>query len=96
MKSIELKSTKEALPSGQEIELSTQQLIKTAVNNTPQGGFTATDMLDRLRILEVLEKAKGKKLDLEDSDFKKLGEFVKITKWAFISRFITEFDNQFR
>lgn len=96
MKTVQLKSTKETLPSGQEIEITTEQLIKTACNNSPQGGFTATDMMDRIKILDLLDKAEQGKLELEDADHKKLGEFVKATKWAFISRFITEFDAQFR
>lgn len=35
MKTVQLKSTKETLPSGQEIEITTEQLIKTACNNSP-------------------------------------------------------------
>ena len=96
MKTIELKNQTEAISIGankQDIDISTLELIKIATFTTPQGGFTANDMANRLRILDAIEKISEntKFLTLEDSDFANLGKYVNETKWGMISRTIAEF-----
>jgi hypothetical protein len=97
MKSIQLKTAKEkVVVNGNEIEqeFKTIELIRQATNFTPPGGFNAADMINRIRILDVLEKANGE-LNLEDADFENLKKYVKETRWGVISKTIVEFINQF-
>lgn len=100
MKTIELKTVTEEIFSGQgkkPVEIKTIDLIKTAVNNTPPGGFAFTDMLNRLRIgdavdkLEKMDASEPAVLHLEDADFENLKKYVHDTKWAIVSRTIVEF-----
>jgi len=52
MKSIIIKVTDEKVNG----EDSTVSLIRTAVNNTPPGGFEVTDMMNRLKLGGILDK----------------------------------------
>ena len=143
MKSITNKTTDELYidETGREMpfRLTTALLIKTAIKNTPAGGFEVTDMMNRLKISKVLEdyeavKRKEKRnrlikaqqeakalaeaepdmiyddseipeekdislkvpdydgvIKLEDTMFDKFGEYVKPTKWLFMSQNIVDF-----
>lgn len=114
MKTIELKTTKEMVVVGgkheSEIEISVSDLIKTACNNPVKGGFTASDMVNRVRILDFLEAANKKTietplvvstepvvgvLELEDADYKNLAAMVAETKWAVVSKEILAFVQSF-
>ncbi len=67
MKSIIIKTTDESIPnpeSGESLKfkLSTFSLIRTAVNNSPPGGYELADMMNRLKLSTVLEEyERGKK-----------------------------------
>lgn len=114
MKQITLKKEEfgEILPKdGKKGFISTIQLINTAINNTPQGGFAVSEMMERLTIqkkVKDMEKQIGEGedvytditspwvLELEDAEFKQLGTWVHAVKWAFLSDFIVDFDQQFK
>lgn len=68
MKTIKLKVYKEEI-GGRPTFLTTYDLLKTAVNNPPQGGFSVEDMKNRLRLLNVLDKHKSE-FDIKDGQFK--------------------------
>lgn len=57
MKELELKIVKETV-MGNEIIISTYGLLKVAINNTPQGGYTVEDMTTRLKLLDLVEEHK--------------------------------------
>lgn len=99
MKSIALKTTKETvMVNGENIEqeFKTIELIRGAVNFTPPGGFDAQDMMNRIRILDTIDKVNGQEeLSLEDRDYENLEKYVKSTKWGVISKTIIEFINDF-
>lgn len=65
MKTIKLVTKKEKLYGDngvqQEVPINTILYIKTAVNNTPPGGFETSDMMNRLKISELLDKYERKK-----------------------------------
>lgn len=104
MKTIELKKVKEKVVvnnSQQEAEIKTIDLLKVAINAPSQGGYSVSEMSQRLKLLDVVdqaEKSNEDKVSFEDSDFEVLKKLVKDTKWAIISRtvvdFVTEFDKQ--
>lgn len=97
MKTIEFKSTKEKLTVGgreQELDITTVDLLKTAINNPVQGGYSVSDMLLRLKLLDLVTKESDlgeKSVQIEDADFAQLGRIVKETKWAVLSKTILEF-----
>lgn len=104
MKTIELKTTTEKVftPAGeQEMQLSTFDLLKASINETPQAGFTVDEMMYRLKVRQLLEETNAKlqtatvpvSLQLEDADYSRLKELVKAMKWAFASQFIVDFVN---
>jgi len=99
MKSIQLKTVKEkVLFNSAEIEqeFKTIELIKQAVNFTPPGGFNASDMINRIRILDLLDSANSaENLALEDADYENLKKYVKETKWGVVSKTIVEFIKEF-
>lgn len=112
MKSIELKTaTEKASVQGaeREIDLSTVSLLKTAINNVPEGGYTASDMLNRIKILDKIEalprvevstlgdstSVTREFLDLEDAEFALVKGYVGSVKWGVLSRFIIDFTQVF-
>ena len=98
MKSIQLKTVKEkVLFNSAEIEqeFKTIELIKQAVNFTVPAGFNASDMINRIRILDVLDFTKDEILNLEDADYENLKKYVKETRWGIVSRTILEFIKEF-
>lgn len=58
MKPIELKVTKEFI-QGRDTFLTTYDLLKSAINNPSQNGFTVEEMMQRLRLLDKLDAHKG-------------------------------------
>lgn len=114
MKQITLKKEElEGITSkdGKKGYIATIQLINTAINNAPSGGFAVTEMMERLAIqkkVRDMEKQIGEEenaytditspwvLELEDAEFKQLGTWVHSVKWAFLSDFIVDFDQQFK
>lgn len=70
MKSIELKVTRENL-GGKETFLTTYDLLKGAINNPSQNGFSVDEMMKRLRLLEKIDAHKNlfeiKEQDYNDS-----------------------------
>lgn len=103
MKSIELKTTiEQVFISGvkKEYEFSTLELIKTAANNCPPGGFAASDMMSRLRIIDAVESCEKQGspadvINLEDNDYENLKKYVETTKWNVLSRSIVDFIKSF-
>lgn len=107
MKTIELKKTKESiLFNGKSVEMDfyTADLIRTAVNQPVKGGYTTTDLVNRIRIADKLEEANrqltvegnAKLLELEDSDYKNLSALVAEARWPVVSKTILEFVESFK
>lgn len=67
MKSIELKVTKEFI-QGRDTFLTTYDLLKSAINNPSQNGFTVDEMMQRLRLLDKVEAHKGF-FEIKSEDF---------------------------
>lgn len=65
-----------------EKELDYKNLIETALDVVPQGGFTPKDIRDRNRIQEALDKATTV-IKLEDSDYEALEKIIKDSRWLF-------------
>ena len=68
MKSIELKVAKENL-GGRETFLTTYDLLKSAINNPSQSGFSVDEMMKRLRLLEKVD-AHRELFDIKPEEFK--------------------------
>jgi len=101
MKTLELKKVEETVViNNQQVktEISYLDLLKIAVNAPSQGGYTVSEMGQRLRILDVInatEKANDNKIAFEDADFTVLSKLVKDAKWSVISRTIVDFVGEF-
>jgi len=101
MQTVHLKTTKEDVVLGDQkvtIELSTQELLKTVINHTPEGGYTASEMLMRIKLLDKVEYAEKNNENLiqfEDTQYEHLSKLVKQTKWGVVSRTILEFIESF-
>jgi hypothetical protein len=67
MKSIELKVIKENI-QGRDTFLTTYDLLKSAINNPSQSGFSVDEMVKRLRLLNKVEDQKGL-FDIKPEDF---------------------------
>lgn len=106
MKTIKLKANKETI-NDQETIFSTYHLLKMAINNPSEKGFDVDEMMQRIKIMAVLDAHKETFKDLnednynvevevsfEDADFKKLQEIYKSMKWAVISQTIVDLKKQ--
>ena len=106
MKTIKLTAQKETI-NDQETIFSTYHLLKMAINNPSEKGFDVDEMMQRLKIMAVLDQHKDKFSDLnednigieaeasfEDADFKKLQELYRQMKWAVISQTIIDLKKQ--
>ena len=106
MKTIKLTAQKETI-NDQETIFSTYHLLKMAINNPSEKGFDVDEMMQRLKIMSVLDEHKDKFNDLkednlnvqaevsfEDADFKKLQELYRQMKWAVISQTIVDLKKQ--
>ncbi|MCH8060093.1 MAG: hypothetical protein IIA11_06505 [Proteobacteria bacterium] len=78
MKTLELKDT--AIKSGDET-INYEQLIRSCLDNPPQGGFSMQDMKDRDRIEKALVASNGI-LELEDADVQNLKNLVSQMRWG--------------
>jgi hypothetical protein len=58
MKSIKLKVSKEFI-QGRDTFLTTYDLLKSAINNPTQNGFTVEEMMQRLRLLDKVDAHKS-------------------------------------
>lgn len=67
MKTIELKVAKEFI-QGRETFLTTYDLLKSAINNPSQQGFSVDEMMKRLRLLEQVDKHK-ELFEIKPEDF---------------------------
>lgn len=105
MKTIKLKVYKEDI-GGRDTFLTTWDLLKSAVKNTPQG-ITVDEMAKRMRLLTELDKHKStfnikpedfkdslleleEDFELEDADYNKLKELFKEMKWGIVSSSIVD------
>lgn len=106
MKTIKLKANKELI-NDQETIFSTYHLLKMAINNPSEKGFDVDEMMQRIKIMAVLDAHKETFKDLnednynvevevsfEDADFKKLQDIYKQMKWAVISQTIVDLKKQ--
>lgn len=74
------------------------ELIKVALNSPIQGGYTISDISQRVKLLDILQKAEkegSKDLVLEDADFLALSKILHETKWNVVSRTILNLVNEF-
>jgi len=82
MKKLKLKSFN--IEQGEDkLEVRYIDLLKSAVNTGKEGGFSPSEMKERLRILEVLDKSKDE-LKIEDADAKILAGLVKDQKFVIV------------
>lgn len=99
MKTIQLVKTKEPVIIGnrtQEIEINTLDLLETAINSPVKGGYNVSDMLIRIKLLDLIKETKASaeeptSISFEDADFKALKQMVADTKWSILSKNILEF-----
>ena len=106
MKTIELiKEREDVVINGktQEIEIGTLELLDTAINSPAKGGYSVSDMLTRIKLLDIVREVRKSQEDgnlpttisFEDADYKILAQLVKETKWSILSRVILEFCQSF-
>ena len=74
--------------------MSYKDLIELVLDIVPQGGFTVTDVTNRLRLKDQLKKAKDD-ISLEDADYGNLKELIKISRWPYYDEEIGTFLKQF-
>jgi hypothetical protein len=67
MKTIELKVAKEFI-QGRDTFLTTYDLLKSAINNPSQQGFSVDEMMKRLRLLDKVDEQKAL-FDIKPEDF---------------------------
>jgi len=91
MKTIENKKSDILLRELGEKKATYFELIHYCLNMTPQGGFTFDEMKKRLRIADAVNINKDS-AELEDADFDKLKECLKLTRWISINHFLTDFE----
>lgn len=73
-----------------EQEVKYADLVKSCINNVPQGGMNAQEIKTRLRLLDVIEKATDT-ADFEDADAARLKDLVAGMTWAVVAPGIVEF-----
>ncbi|OGC68305.1 hypothetical protein A2415_04450 [candidate division WWE3 bacterium RIFOXYC1_FULL_39_7] len=73
--------------------ISYADFARTALNNTPQSGFSIDEMRKRMRILDILDKEKlgFEEMDLNNEDIKILKSSVSSMKWGVIHKDIIAF-----
>ena len=101
MRKIELKKVEETvLINNKQIktEISYSDLLKVAINAPAQGGYSVSEMSQRLKLFDAVDQAEKNndgKVAFEDSDFEALKKLVKDTKWSVVSRSVVDFVNEF-
>ena len=78
--------------------ITTLDLIEIAINSPIKGGYSITEMRERLRIKAATSKLDkdAVQLTLEDADYEKLKQLVTETRWGIVSQFIADFDASFK
>ncbi len=79
-------------PEGPTEKITYAQMIISALKSFRPEGYTVEDLRQHFRLIDQMEtiKDKEKELKMEDSDVKKLKEFLKDFKWAVVERDIIE------
>lgn len=86
MKTIELSS---GLVNGE--EMTTRELIKICLDQIPATGFSFTDLKDRMRIQDALNRTANGKLELEDHDYEIFRGLVTASRWNVRDQFVYDF-----
>jgi hypothetical protein len=82
-------------------EGTTEQLIKSALDQVPEGGFNYKEYKKRARIENAMDKVETdmsgpvRYFELEDNDYYTLRELVRKTPWATRDKFLIDFVSQF-
>lgn len=106
MKIIDLKTSKENVIVNNktiEIDITTVELLKTTINSPVQGGYSVSEMMTRIKLLDKVQEVEKSIKDgnipttiaFEDSEFTHLGKLVKDSKWVILSKFIVDFTQSF-
>lgn len=82
---------------GKNPNLNTKNLIISALENPTEGGFSVTEMRNRLKVMDKVDALNEEStvLELEDAEFETVKNAVKQVKWAILDKFIVEFDDSF-
>lgn len=82
---------------GKNPNLNTKNLIISALENPTEGGFSVTEMRNRLKVMDKIDALNEEStvLELEDAEFDTLKGAVKQVKWAILDKFIVEFEDSF-
>lgn len=82
---------------GKNPNLNTKNLIISALENPTEGGFSVTEMRNRLKVMDKVHTLNEEStvLELEDAEFDTLKSAVKQVKWAILDKFIVEFEDSF-
>lgn len=101
MKTVQLKTVNEKLIINNqlsEIEIKYVDLLKMAINTPVQGGYSISEMSQRIRLIDTIDKAEKEgstSIQFEDTDYIALAILMKDAKWSVISRSIIEFVQEF-
>lgn len=101
MKTLDLKKVSEKLVANNQLietEIAYIDLLKIAINSPSQGGYSVSEMAQRIRLLDTVETAEkvgANSVSFEDSDYQALAKLMKEAKWSVLSRTIVEFVSQF-
>jgi hypothetical protein len=90
MKSLKNKKTGIIKEAGKPETLSYSELAIFCVNSMPEGGFDVTEMRNRIKILDALDKANGT-VKIEDAATETLKACVNSMKWAFMHKDVVSF-----
>lgn len=76
------------LPNGASVPIKKKysDLIIDSLNNPPQTGFNVKEMKDRMRIVDIAEKANGEITIEHPADIEKLKQCVDAMPWAVLSK----------
>ena len=78
-------------------KVSYSDLLSIVLDIVPQGGFTPTDIHNRMRIKNQLNNNTDKVvIKLEDADYKNLVALINISRWPFYDAELEEFLNNFK
>lgn len=82
---------------GKNPNLNTKNLIISALENPTEGGFSVTEMRNRLKVMDKVDALNEEStvLELEDAEFETVKNAVKQVKWAILDKFIVEFEDSF-
>lgn len=89
-------NTQTTIPAGEGRTLTVADLLKAALNQTPQGGFDLATMRARLRVAEAADKAKpGEGIALEPADYHTAKQAVAAMRWGAMHPDILTFSEAF-